>query len=532
MPSNKETLFQDHICQFLENEHQFHALDKSELPPQDNHIIALHLTDFIKTTQAEAYDQLAENYHSDSDNEILKALEKRLSRQIPLWRIMRDGLEVKGVKFELYKPKSRSDTSPEQLKNYQANHFSFKKEYYYNSQSKERIDLVIWLNGLPIIVLELKHEDEGQTVDDAIDESFLKRDLNNRLFQLPFLYVAASNLEVKVATNPSDYKNFRWFNAQLFNKAETQGEYPVEHLYRHALSKENIAKYLEYFLVQVPAKEDISSDGELISKPAFTIFPRYHQLRASQNLSEDVRHKVNQTGELGLKYLINHSAGSGKTLTIAWMADLLDSLYDDDNNKVFDNIVILTDRRSLDKNVCDDLENFTHLSGKIKFAKKSRQLAEHLNKNRDIIVTTIHKFDYIQEHLESVEGLKERKIAFLIDEAHRSQEGKMALTMRQFFTDDGEAYEVEEDESQSSDEIATELEKLDISNQVFVAFTATTTPKTVAYFGKPFDTYSEAEAIEEGYILDVAQNIISYERPCITYGLKQRFLIRNIPQVS
>lgn len=167
--------------------------------------------------------------------------------------------------------------------------------------------------------------------------------------------MASSNTEVKIATDAKSEKNFRWFNAQLVNKSETEGEYPVEHLYRHALSKENIAKYLEHYLVFVPANETITEDGEIISKPSFTIFPRYHQLRASSRLAGNLKESFQNTNTLGNKYLINHSAGSGKTLTIAWMADILDSLYNASNQKVFDNIIILTDRKSLDKNAKDDL---------------------------------------------------------------------------------------------------------------------------------------------------------------------------------
>jgi len=502
MPSNKETLFQAHICRYLEREHSYHALDKAQLPDQQHHIIESLLLDFIKSTQAEQYAQLVENYGSGADTEIIKALKNALSRKL-LWLIMRDGLDVRGTGFKLYYPKPRSTISPTQLANYQQNHFSYKKEYYYNNKTQERIDLVIWLNGLPIIVIELKHEDEGQNVDDAIYESFLKRDFGNTLYTYPFLYVAASDVEVKVATNPQLDTNFRWFNAALVNKAETEGEYPIEHLYRDALSKDSILKYLEHFLVFVPASEGIDADGVITKKSSFTIFPRYHQLRVSKELAGDVRKHVNANHELGLKYLVNHSAGSGKTLTMVWMADQLDSLYDDQDQKMFDNIIILTDRKSLDKNINDELKNFVHLKTKVRIAKRSRDLANHLDKNRAIIVSTIHKFGYIQEKMQNSAELKSRKIAFLIDEAHRSQEGKMALNMRQFFTEDGEPTD--------------DLQALNISNQVFVAFTATTTPKTVAYFGEPFDVYSEEEAIEEGYILDVAQNIIAYET---MYNLK------------
>ena len=514
MPSNKETLFQDHICSFLESKHKYISLSKSDFTDKDYHIIEKHLISFITSTQADKYAAIEENYGTDTNREILKALKEELSRK-QLWLIMRDGLMVKGTQIELFKPKPRSATSELQEENYQKNIFSFTKEYYYNSLTQERIDIVLWLNGLPIIVIELKHEDEGQTCEDAIFESFLNRDLQNQIYKMPFLYVSSSNTEIKVATNPDSEKNFRWFNAELVNKAETKGEYPVEHLYRHALSKENIAKYLEHYLVFVPAKEEITEHGEIVSTSSFTIFPRYHQLRASKALADNVRVYVDENKILGKKYLINHSAGSGKTLTIAWMADLLDSLYTGENDKVFDNIIILTDRRSLDRNVKRDLENFTHLGTKINFTKKSNDLANFLDKNRAIIVTTIHKFGHIQEKLKSANDFKNRKVAFLIDEAHRSQDGKMALKQRQFFNNQDEA-DIE-DSDDTLNEIEEKIKLLNTNNQVFVAFTATTTPKAISFFGEPFDTYSEEEAIKEGYILDVAQNIISYET---LYNLK------------
>jgi type I restriction enzyme R subunit len=516
MPSNKEILFQDHICAFLEKEHEYKVLSKDDFNDKEYHIIEKDLIAFITATQADKYAEIEENYKTDTNKEIIKALKDEVTKK-KLWLIMRDGLIVKGTQLELYKPKPRSNTTQTQEENFQKNIFAFKKEYRYHPLTEERIDLVIWLNGLPIIVIELKHEDEGQNCEDAIYESFLPRDLSNNLYKLPFLYVASSNTEVKVATDPSSEKNFRWFNAQLVNKSETNGEYPVEHLYRHALSKENIAKYLEHYLVFVPAEEKITEDGEVISNPSFTIFPRYHQLRASKGVAQDVQQYANEHQTLGKKYLINHSAGAGKTLTIAWMADMLDSLYTEDNQKVFDNIVILTDRISLDKNVKDDLELFSHLGRKINFSKRAGDLAKFLDKDRDIIVSTIHKFSHIQDKIQESEELKKRKVAFLIDEAHRSQEGKMALTLRKFFTKDGEEAEQEEDETSGTDEITDKLKKLDTSNQVFVAFTATTTPKTLAFFGEPFDVYTEEEAIQEGYILDVAQNIISYET---LYNLK------------
>lgn len=532
MPSNKERLFQDHICTFLRDTHGYEAIKDRQSNPfaiktdrkQDWHIIDSDLIEFIKVTQADEYAELENLYHSDTDSQIIKVLREQVSKK-PMWHVMRNGLNVKGITFKLYAQKPRSYTSDTQETNYKQNKFSYHDEHYYNANTKERIDLVIWLNGLPIIVIELKHEDEGQSVDDAIQKDFLGRDLNDQIYKLPFLYIALSNVEAKIATDPSSYDNFRWFNAGLYNQSETEGEYPVEHVYRHALSPENITKYLEHYLLLVEPK---SEHGKQISD-GFTIFPRYHQHRTCQNLAKDVldnsEQRLNLPERLGDKYLINHSAGSGKTLTMAWMADQLDSLYTSDNQKVFDNIIILTDRTALDKNITDDLKLFSHLSKKINFAKSSTQLAKFLEKDRDIIVSTIHKFSYIQDKLQSDESLRNRKVAFLIDEAHRSQDGKLSLTMRQFFNDSDTSDDLNEAKAEQAETKAVdEFEKLNISNQIFVAFTATTTPKTVAFFGEPFDVYTEEEAITEGYILDVASNIIAYKT---MYHLQNKSLART-----
>lgn len=160
MPSNKETLFQEHICSYLQKKHNYTALSNAELTDKDYHIIEKHLIQFIIDTQEEKYKELEENYKTDTNKEITKALQAELSKT-PLWLIVRKGLMVKGVRFELYKPKPRSSTGTIQHENYKKNIFSFKKEYYYNKITQERIDIVLFLNGLPIIVIELKHEDEG-----------------------------------------------------------------------------------------------------------------------------------------------------------------------------------------------------------------------------------------------------------------------------------------------------------------------------------------------------------------------------------
>ena len=289
--------------------------------------------------------------------------------------------------------------------------------------------MALFLNGLPIITIELKHE-KNQNVHDAVTQ-YAKRDHTDCIFKLPFLHIAADTSDVMV--------------------------------------------------------EDLSQDLE-------TLF--------------------SDSRSLGRKYLIHHSAGSGKTLSICWLADRLHSLYRaGTNEKIIQIIFILTDRKSLDKNIKEDMEKLAHLKGVVRFAKKARDLNSFIQKrSAQIIVTTQQKFHYILEQIQANESLKKLRVAFLIDEAHRSQEGKTAMAVKQPFRDpDIEDAEPDDpDKTDPQEEMAKIIRSHD-GNQVFVAFTATPSRATLALLGESFDTYTEDEAIQEGYILDVATWIISYK---------------------
>ncbi len=433
--------------------------------------------------------------------------------------LIRNELSVRGINFDLYYPKPRNTNSQTSWYNYGKNIFSVKQQYHFCSDTSKSIDLVLFLNGLPVITIELKHEDEGQNVHDAVAQYGI-RPQENRIFQLPFLHIAADTSEVKVATNPFHESNFMPFNEGLINKEETQGEYPIEFLYKNVLSKDWILEYLSFFLLYIPSDQKVTEDGIKVIEPEFTIFPRYHQLRASKRLGENISTHFETEQKLGKKYLINHSAGSGKTLTISWLTDRLDSLYSNTGQKIFDMVFVLTDRRSLDKNIKDDLVHFVHLKNKIGFAKKSKLLKNFITKRKSIVVTTIQKFNYIQEIIKEDEGLKLLHIAFIIDEAHRSQDGKMSNNVKAIFAppDQPDNEDIPTDE----DEIIETAKQINISNQVLIAFTATPGQTTVDYFGEPFDEYTEDEAIKEEYILDVAHNIVSYQT---LYHLKSKVII-------
>ncbi|MBI3801491.1 MAG: type I restriction endonuclease subunit R [Deltaproteobacteria bacterium] len=508
MPRKKapELTFQQHLADFLVREHDYSVLEQGEITDTEHCIAEDHFWAFLTDTQPETLKKLANDYGKDARDEVFRALRSELQRQTPLWLLLRHGLQVRGLEFRLYYPKPRSSESVASTL-YDKNRITFRPHFYFGETNQE-IDFVLFLNGLPIVALELKHE-KNQNVHDAVAQ-FTARDHTCKIFQHPFLYLAADTSDVMAATDPRREENFRWHNTGLTNTPQTKGEYPVEFLYREVLSKEQLLEALAFFLVYVPQRE---AEDDRPERPACTLFPRYHQSRMVRKVAGTVGERFAATGEVGGKYLINHSAGSGKTLSICWLADRLHSLYrPGTNEKLVDMVFVLTDRKSLDKNIRDEIENFTQLKNVVGLARKAEDLPRFLKERKSIIVTTQQKFAWILEEIESDAELKTRRVAFLIDEAHRSQEGKMAVAIRVPFrkADDPDAEDAEEDTPDDEEQIARIIRAHD-RNQLFVAFTATPAPVTVTLFGEPFDTYAEAEAIAEGYIVDVAASIISYK---------------------
>jgi type I restriction enzyme, R subunit len=503
-----ELVFQKHIADYLVSKHKYGVLEQSDITDTENFIAEDHLWAFLKASQADTLQKLADDYGTDARDEVFKAFHKEL-KHTPLWMLMRDGLKVRGLDFRLFYSKPRSAASAGAA-GYLQNRITFRPHFYFKTnnpnEKQKEIDFVFFLNGLPIVDLELKHE-ANQTVHDAVDQ-YVKRDQKIKIFQHPFLYLAADTCDVKAATDPSREENFLWHNMGLTNTPTNPDEYPVEFLYREVLSKDRLLEALSFFLIRVP-KQDAKDDKP--ATPAFTLYPRYHQSRLVRKISADITAHFAETGDIGKKYLADHSAGSGKTFSICWLADSLNSLYKPGTNeKLVDVTFILTDRKSLDTNVRDDIAKFTHLKDVLGIAKKSEDLLRFLTKNKKaIIVTTQQKLAYVLEELQKNPALKKLRVAFLIDEAHRSQEGRMAADNRLIFRKPTEP-DADAPELDPEEEIAKVIAEHDV-NQLFVAFTATAAPATVKLFGKAFDTYTEAEAIAEGYIVDVAASIISYK---------------------
>lgn len=497
-----ERTFQQHIADYLVREHQYGVLEQSDITDTGHCIAKNQLWAFLKASQADTLKKLADDYGTDAREEVFKALRKELEHT-PLWLLFRQGLPVRGLRFQLYYPKPRSAESAG-AKGYAENRITFRPHFYFGDANQE-IDFVFFLNGLPIVALELKHE-ANQNVHDAVAQ-FARRDHNHRIFQHPFLYLAADTCDLMAATDPRQEESFRWHNMGLTNTPTNADEYPVEFLYREMLSREHLLEALSFFLVRVPAR---GAEDDKPARPAATLFPRYHQSRLVRRVAEVITAHFAATGDIGKKYLADHSAGSGKTLSICWLADRLHSLFKPGTNeKLVDITFILTDRKSLDTNIREDIDKFTHLKDLVGIARKADDLPRFLQQRKSIIVTTQQKFAWVLEEIQKNPELKTLRVAFLIDEAHRSQEGQMGAAIRLPFRKEGEPDE-EAPEEDPEERIAQVIREHDL-NQLFIAFTATPAPATLSMFGKPFDSYTEAEAIAEGYILDVAASIISYK---------------------
>ncbi|MBP6734522.1 MAG: type I restriction endonuclease subunit R [Chromatiaceae bacterium] len=497
-----ELTFQQHIAEYLVREHQYGVLEQSDITDTGHCLAKDQLWAFLKASQADTLKKLADDYGTDAREEVFKALRKELEHT-PLWLLFRQGLPVRGLRFQLYYPQPRSAESAG-AKGYAENRITFRPHFYFGDANQE-IDFVLFLNGLPIVAMELKHE-ANQNVHDAVAQ-FARRDHNHRIFQHPFLYLAADTCDLMAATDPRQEENFRWHNMGLTNTPTNADEYPVEFLYREVLSREHLLEALSFFLVRVPAR---GAEDDKPARPAATLFPRYHQSRLVRRVAEDITAHFAATGDIGKKYLADHSAGSGKTLSICWLADRLHSLFKPGTNeKLVDITFILTDRKSLDTNIREDIDKFTHLKYLVGIARKADDLPRFLKERKSIIVTTQQKFAWVLEEIQKNPELKKLRVAFLIDEAHRSQEGQMGAAIRLPFRKEGEPDE-EAPEEDPEERIAQVIREHDL-NQLFIAFTATPAPATLSMFGKPFDSYTEAEAIAEGYILDVAASIISYK---------------------
>lgn len=480
------------------------------------------LFEFLEDSQSKSLEKLKKVYKDNYKEKILERITKEISSR-GIIDCIRHGVKDRGETLKLIYSKPVSDLNYTLLELYNKNIFTISRQVYYSSNNTNSIDMLIMINGFPISVLELKNPLTGQTVDDAKVQFKNDRDPKELLFEFKkrtIVYFAVDPDEVYMTTRLSGESTF----FLPFNKGDNGGKgnppsgnnYKTSYLWEQILQKDSLIDILFRF-VFIKVDEIKDSTGEIIDKRETVIFPRFHQLDVVRKLEFDAK-----SNGAGGSYLIQHSAGSGKTNSISWLAHRLAKLHDDENNAVFDSVVVITDRRVLDKQLQDSIYQLEHKAGMVeKIDKDSTQLANALIGGTRIVITTLQKFPFI---LEKVSTLSKGKYAIIIDEAHSSQTGKSARAVKEALSaktleEAMEADKLEENLDDTEEKILETITKSGKQNNIsYFAFTATPKPKTLEMFGtlgddgKPhaFHVYSMRQAIEEGFILDVLNNYTTY----------------------
>ena len=412
------------------------------------------LFQFLNATQPDTMEYLRKIYKADLEDTIVSFINTETTKaRGSLIEVLKHGIEISNRKLELMYTKPATTFNPELTKKYSQNIFSVMEEVW--ASDKERIDVVIFLNGLAIIAFELKCNTAGQSYQDAIYQFRTERSPKTRLFlfKAGTLVNFAMDLEEVYMTTrlagdatfflPFNMGNGHGVTAGAGNPA-FEDKYSVSYMWEDILTKDTILDLISRFIF-VAVNEKVDEATGKVKRSESLIFPRYHQLDAIRKLLADVRE--NRTAQ---NYLIQHSAGSGKTNTIAWLAHRLTSLHDADNKIIFDNVVIVTDRVVVDRQLQKAIMGMEHKAGLIRVMDdkcNSADLAIALNGNTKIIATTIQKFPFI---VDSVKGLKEKHFAVIIDEAHSSTAGKdmAAVTMALGSGEEAEADDEPDDDNQ------------------------------------------------------------------------------------
>ena len=478
---------------------------------------------FLDGTQPETMASLRKVFRDKTEDTVVAAINTELTKSRgSLIDALKHGVEIANYKLDLFFRKPASGLNRELVARYEKNIFSVMEEVW--ATDDERVDLVVFINGLALMSFELKCNFAGQSYHDAILQYREARDPNARLFRFKagcLVNFAMDLNEVYMTTRLAGKGTyFLPFNMGKGSGVETgkgnpvfEDKYSVSYMWEDILSKDTLTELITRFVfIERHAERDEVTGKE--REKENVIFPRYHQLDVIRKLLADVR--VNHTTQ---NYLIQHSAGSGKTNSIAWLAHRLASFHDDNDNVVFDNVVIVTDRVVVDRQLQAAILGMEHKAGLIRVMDEkcsSADLAAALKGNTKIIATTIQKFPYI---VGAVRGLKNKKFAVIIDEAHSSTAGKDMAAVS--LTLGGGEVEIDEEAAPDvEDIIADEISRHGKQANVSVfAFTATPKPTTLELFGKmnakgqkeAFHLYSMKQAIEEGFILDVLQNFTEYK---------------------
>ncbi len=521
-----EKAFEDAIEAWLVEHAGYTRADNRQFDPElalDKHTLLA----FLRETQPDALDALKISYGSHVEDAVVKRIAAECDTR-GLLDVVRNGVRDRGQPLCLayFRPPTR--LNPETEKRYQQNRLTVMRQVRYDLDSNQSIDMLLSLNGLPIATVELKNAFTGQRTGHAIRQYIKDRVPTTKTPLIQYkkralVHFAVDTDEAYMTTRLAGNKTF----FLPFNTGDNGGKgnpddhryqtgYKTGYLWEEVWQRDRWLDIIHRFIhLQVEKITDIGTGKATTTETL--IFPRYHQLKAVRNLIADTRAKG-----VGHNYLIQHSAGSGKTNTISWLAHQLASVHDASDHPIFNSVVVISDRRNLDKQLQDNIYQIEHKRGvvvKIDEDRNSSDLADELNKGTKIIITTLQKFSFL---LDKVKDLSDRTFAVIVDEAHSSQGGRSASNLRRVLggLDGAETEEsAGEDPPDMEDLILSEAKRRGPQPNInFYAFTATPKHRTLEMFGvrdaagnpQPFHLYSMRQGIEEGFIHDVLRHYTTY----------------------
>lgn len=526
----KEKNFEEAIENYLITEGGY----EKGIPEHLNRTSALDedtFINFIKTTQPTEWEKHTRNYPNNPEQALLRRFQEEVSATNIL-QVLRHGFKDRGVKFYPCYFKPETTMNPEHNKRYSQNILHCTRQMKFSLLDERSIDIVLLLNGIPVVSMELKNQFTGQDVSNAISQYKFDRATKDKMFEFKqrvLVHFAVDLYDVYMTTRLQGASTYFLPFNQGSNGAGNVGgkgnpqiedDYLTSYLWKRVLKKDSLMEILQKYM-HLKVEDIKDKDGKITGKKETMIFPRYHQLDVVTKLLEDV--KENGSGK---NYLIQHSAGSGKSNSIAWLAHRLQSLHDKNDEVIFNSVIVVTDRKILDSQLQDTIYQFDHIDGVVRpITKGSESLKTALNDGAKIIITTLQKFPYIYQDVQATG----KRYAVIVDEAHSSQSGTAAKKLKVALGDTEEVleqYAREEAEEESKmedyeDNLVKELSTHGMHKNIsFFAFTATPKNKTLQLFGekqengtyRPFHIYSMRQAIEEGFILDVLQNYTTYRQ--------------------
>ena len=521
----KEKRFEQDIEEYLISNGGYEKGDHSAF----NRALALDtgtFVSFIKASQPKKWERYTRIYGLASEKQIVDRFCREV-KMVGLLRVLRKGFTDRGIPFNVVFWKPETALNETTIRQYNANILHCTRQLHYSVHNENSIDIVLFVNGIPVVSMELKCQFTGQDTANAIQQYKFDRTTKDTIFAFKervLVHFAVDLSRVYMTTRlEGDRTYFLPFNQGSNGAGRVGGAgnpvnpngYDTDYLWKNVLCKDRLLEILQKYM-HLEVERD-QKNGEIKSERM--IFPRYHQLDVVTKLLADVK----QHGS-GKNYLIQHSAGSGKSNSIAWLAHRLSGLHDACDEKIFQSVIIVTDRRVLDSQLQNTVYQFDHVEGVVvKIDKNARQLKQAIEDGSGIIITTLQKFPVIYKEVNS----GNKRFAIIVDEAHSSQTGDAAKKLKRALADTEEILkeyaemEGAEEEKRGDDEdrLLDELAAQGIhENLSFFAFTATPKGRTLNMFGwkddkgvyHPFHIYSMRQAIEEHFILDVLKNYMTY----------------------